>query len=137
MFLHNLYSNSNILSLYFKTFSLKALSFSFRGFSFCISRDLLLGGRKILAPPYTPLRGDGTPTLSPCFLRLCVALCEKHDIWFTVAYIPGKRNIIADQKSRQKNIGTELRLNPQFLNPTLSYITFSPIIDLFASRINK
>ena len=50
---------------------------------------------------------------------------------------PGKQNIIADQESRQKNIDTEWMFIPQFLHLALSNFAFSPIIDLFTSRINK
>lgn len=34
-------------------------------------------------------------------------LCEKHGIWLTAAYIPGKLNILADKESRNKNLDTE------------------------------
>jgi hypothetical protein len=85
------------------------------------------------------INNKGTSHNDKCNEVVCDiwALCEKHAIWLTAAYIPGKQNIIADQESRKKNIDTEWMLNPQFLNTALSTFAFSPIIDLFASRINK
>ena len=65
------------------------------------------------------------------------ALCEKHGIWLTAAYIHGKLNILADKESRNKNLDTEWMLNKKYMTEALlSKLCFSPNIDLFSSRLN-
>jgi hypothetical protein len=48
------------------------------------------------------INNKGTSHNDKCNEVVCDiwALCEKHAIWLTAAYIPGKQNIIADQESR-------------------------------------
>ena len=80
-------------------------------------------------------------TMSTCHCDPCNSVaceiwkfCKRNGIWLTAAYIPGKQNITADMESR---IDTEWMLNPQCLAQALCSIPFSPLIDLFASPINK
>lgn len=81
----------------------------------------------------------GTCHSDPCNSIACKIwiLCEENGIWLTAAHIPGKENVIADYESRKINLDTEWMLNPQYLSHALEGIPFIPLIDLFASRINK
>ncbi len=81
----------------------------------------------------------GTCNRDPCNSIACdiLNICERNLIWLTAAHIPGKDNTVTDLESRTKNIDTEWMLNPHYLAKALSDISFSPTIDLFASRINK
>lgn len=45
--------------------------------------------------------------------------------------------LTADYKSRNSNLDTEWMLNPKYLSQALAGVPFTPVIDLFASRINK
>ena len=63
--------------------------------------------------------------------------CEENGIWLTAAHIPGKENVTADYESRYSNLETEWMLNPKYLSQVLEEIAFTPVIHLFASRINK
>ena len=58
-------------------------------------------------------------------------------IWLTAAHIPGKENVTADYESRNCSLDTEWIINPKYLSQALKGIPFTPVIDLFASRINK
>ena len=53
------------------------------------------------------------------------------------AHIPGKENVTADYESRNSNLDTEWMINPTYLSQAFEGIPFTPVIDLFASRINK
>lgn len=62
--------------------------------------------------------------------------CESKHIWLFASYIKSEENVEADRESRIKNIDTEWELaDYAFRNVTKSLGT--PVIDLFASRINK
>ena len=63
--------------------------------------------------------------------------CEENRIWLTAAHIPGKENVTADYESRYSNLDTEWMLNPKYQSQVLEGIAFTPVIHLFASRINK
>ena len=63
----------------------------------------------------------------------CLVRC----IWISAAHIPGKMNVQADMESRKINSGAEWMLNPTDLQKSLTQLQFTPVIDLFASRINK
>ena len=64
-------------------------------------------------------------------------LCEENNMWLTAAHIPGAQNITADYESRNFNMDIEWMLNPKILTQALQGISFSPTIDMFASRLNK
>ena len=64
-------------------------------------------------------------------------LCEENNMWLTAAHIPGPQNITADYESRNFNMDIEWMLNPKILTQALQGISFSPTIDMFASRLNK
>ena len=56
-------------------------------------------------------------------------------MWVTAAHLPGRLNVLADEKSRLFDDKTEWRLNPLiFAQITQRFGT--PTIDLFASRLN-
>ncbi|CAB4017117.1 Transposon Tf2-6 poly [Paramuricea clavata] len=63
--------------------------------------------------------------------------CLARSIWISAAHIPGKMNVQADMESRKINSGAEWMLNPTDLQKSLTQLQFTPVIDLFASRINK
>ena len=81
----------------------------------------------------------GTCHSDPCNSIACQIwrLCEENGLWLTAAHIPGKENVTADYESRNSNLDTEWMLNPTYLSQALEGIPFTPVIDLFASRINK
>ena len=58
-------------------------------------------------------------------------------MWLTTARIPGAQNITADYESRYFNIDVEWMLNSKMFTKALQGISFSPTIDMFASRLNK
>ena len=62
--------------------------------------------------------------------------CEKHSIWLSAAFIPGKENKAADKKSREFNDATEWQLSTNVFYEICQNFGF-PDIDLFASRNNK
>ena len=62
--------------------------------------------------------------------------CIRHNIWLSVAHIPGKDNIIADGESRKSRRETEWALNPQIYQDAIAHLGQTPDIDLFASRLN-
>ena len=62
--------------------------------------------------------------------------CEKHNIWISAAFIPGKENKAADKKSREFDDATEWQLSTNVFYEICQNFGF-PDIDLFASRNNK
>ena len=48
--------------------------------------------------------------------------CIRHNIWLTVAHIPGKDNIIADGESRKSRRDTEWALNPQIYQDAIAHL---------------
>ncbi len=55
----------------------------------------------------------------------------------TACHIPGKSNVVADDKSRNfDKEDAELMLDKQVLQSALSKLNFNPDIDLLASRLN-
>ena len=63
--------------------------------------------------------------------------CIQHNIWLTIAHIPGKQNTEADNQSRlSRNMSHEWKLNPEILHSCLRKFNFFPQIDLFAIRPN-
>ena len=55
----------------------------------------------------------------------------------SAAHIPGKENTAADEESRKINLDTEWKLNSEFLQEALEKLKDEPLVDLFASRLNK
>ena len=62
--------------------------------------------------------------------------CIRHNIWLTVAHIPGKDNIIADGEFRKSRRETEWALHPQIYHDAIAHLGQTPEIHLFASRLN-
>ncbi|CAB4040887.1 Hypothetical predicted protein, partial [Paramuricea clavata] len=60
--------------------------------------------------------------------------CIDKNRWLTVAYIPGKQNLVADYESRRHQRESEWMLNEALLSDTLVKLNFSSEIDLFATR---
>ena len=60
---------------------------------------------------------------------------ERHDVWISAAYIPGKLNIDADEEPREFNDATEWSLDDYTFHQII-YYWGTPDIDLFANRIN-
>lgn len=61
---------------------------------------------------------------------------ENHN-WITATHIPGKLNTEADEESRKQEMRTEWMLNIADFKNILKQLSFTPNIDLFASRLNK
>ena len=74
---------------------------------------------------------------------LCDALAVKiwqwaipRNIWLSAVFIPGESNVVADFYSRCPTDNTEWQLNPVVFKK-LCEVFHTPVIDLFASAINK
>ena len=63
--------------------------------------------------------------------------CIERQIWISAAHIPGRDNFIADFESRRNERESEWMLDTTSLTRALHDLDFVPVIDLFASRINK
>ena len=63
--------------------------------------------------------------------------CIERQIWISAAHIPGRDNFIADFESRRNERESEWMLDTASLTRALHGLDFVPVIDLFASRINK
>ena len=62
---------------------------------------------------------------------------ESHLVTLIARYIPGSRNVVADQLSRQGQvIGTEWSLHP-LVAREMFRLWGSPVVDLFASALNR
>ena len=81
----------------------------------------------------------GTSHSDPCneLAKTIWEWCMNRNIWISVAHIPGKSNIVADFESRRNQRESEWMLNKTSLSEALKRLKMSPVIDLFASRINK
>ena len=56
--------------------------------------------------------------------------------WLSISHLPGVENISADVASRFLNEKTEFELDQQVFTHICKHFQFSPIIDLFGSRLN-
>ena len=61
--------------------------------------------------------------------------CIGHNIWLTVAHIPGKDNIIADGESRKSRRETEWALHPQIYQDAIAHLGQTPDIDSTTSLV--
>ena len=81
----------------------------------------------------------GTSHSDPCneLAKVIWEWCIKRSIWMSIAHIPGKNNVATDFESRRNQRESEWMLDITFLCEALKCLEVSPVIDLFASRINK
>ena len=82
---------------------------------------------------------QGGTVSSSLFLltRQVLLWTESHSVTLSARYIPGERNVVADQLSRKGQvIGTEWSLHP-LVARELFRLWGSPTVDLFASALNK
>ena len=82
---------------------------------------------------------QGGTVSSSLFLltRQVLLWAESHSVSLSARYIPGERNVVADQLSRRGQvIGTEWSLHP-LTAKELFRVWGSPTVDLFASALNK
>ena len=63
--------------------------------------------------------------------------CINHNVWLTVAHIPGTDNVIADRESRKSRSDTEWALDSHIFDKAVQECGFTPDVDLFASRLNN
>ena len=59
-----------------------------------------------------------------------------HKMWITATHIPGILNKEADAESRKSETRTECQLNITDLSRLIEALQFTPVIDLFATRVN-
>ena len=64
-------------------------------------------------------------------------LCVSNEGWIQCSYLPGIHNYEADSASRILNERTEWMLHPSLFRQICSHFRIKPVIDLFASRLNK
>ena len=68
--------------------------------------------------------------------RQVLMWAENHSVTLVARYIPGSRNVVADQLSRRGQvIGTEWSLHPQVAREMFR-LWGAPVVDLFASALN-
>ena len=81
----------------------------------------------------------GTSHSDPCneLAKVIWEWCIKRSIWISIVHIPGKNNVVADFESRRIQRESEWMLDITSLCEALKRLEVSPVIDLFASRINK
>ena len=63
--------------------------------------------------------------------------CINHNVWLTVAHIPGTDNVIANRDSRKSRSDTEWALHYRIFDKAVQESGFTPDVDLFASRLNN
>ena len=81
----------------------------------------------------------GTSHSDPCneLAKVIWEWCIKRSIWISIVHIPGKNNVVADFESRRNQRESEWMLDTTSLCEALKRLEVSPVIDLFASQINK
>ena len=62
--------------------------------------------------------------------------CIDHNVWLTVAHIPGKQNTEADRESRLTQRETKRTLQKPIFDAATKKLDVTPNVDLFASRLN-
>ncbi len=60
----------------------------------------------------------------------------KNNDWFSVTFIPGVENAIADAESREYELRTELQLNPAISKFIVEMVNVTLVMDLFVCRFN-
>ena len=68
--------------------------------------------------------------------QLIWTFCEFHNIWITIAHIPGVQNVKADYKSRNFSDNVEWSLHLKLFQNICEHFG-TPDVDLFASRLNN
>ena len=63
--------------------------------------------------------------------------CISKNMWISAAFIPGKKNKIADYKSRNFKNNTEWQLKSTIFSQVVEILSCNPDIDLFASYLNR
>ena len=63
--------------------------------------------------------------------------CINHNVWLTVAHIPGTDNVITDRESRKSRSDTEWSLDSHIFDKGVQECGFTPDVDLFASHLNN
>lgn len=58
------------------------------------------------------------------------------NIWLSASHIPGVLNEEADAESRKSEVRSEWKLSNDSFNLVLDRLEFTPVVDLFASRLN-
>lgn len=123
--------------LHINTRELKAILFTLQSFAY-----LLKGCHvKVMCDNTTAIAyvNEMGGTKSIVCNSICIDIwnwCISNDIWITCAHIPGKKNVLADEASRNFNDRHEWKLNPKIFKE-LCVVFGTPSIDLFASRLNK
>ena len=72
--------------------------------------------------------------------RLAVKIwtwCLHRGITLSVEFLPGVKNIVAHEMSRNFNDHTQWHLLPEIFEEIVQELDFRPSVDLFASRLNK
>ena len=63
-------------------------------------------------------------------------LCKIYDVWITCSHVSGKVDLLLDAASHKFNDRHEWKLNEDIFTELCEHFGV-PIIDLFASRLNK
>lgn len=116
---------------------LKAILFTVKSFTHLIrGKHIKVFCDNATAVAYVNQMGG---TKSPACNDICRDLwgwCTEYNVWLTCSHIPGSDNSMADAASRKFNDRHEWKLNVEIFQK-LCNIFGVPIIDLFASRLNK
>lgn len=124
-------------SLHINALELKAIFLSLQTFSHeLVGKHIRVFCDNTTAINYVNEMGG---TKSPVCNALATEIwdwCREHSAWITCSHIPGKDNTIADRQSRTFNDRHEWKLNEKVFQ-LLCGVFGTPVIDLFASRLNK
>ena len=84
------------------------------------------------------IREMGGTHSDPCNALACRIWdwAAKHDIWLSVAHVPGAHNVEADRESRRFHKETEWQLQPSVYQQVVAHFKYTVNIDLMASRTN-
>ena len=122
--------------LHINTLELKAVLFGLK--SFCSNlKDCPLRVRidNSTAVCYINNMGGTVSTACNLISKEIWSWCIAKGIWLSAAHLPGSKNVLADQASRQFNDTTEWMLDKSVFCK-LTEIWGEPQLDIFASRLN-
>ena len=125
-------------SLQINLLEMKAVLMALHAFQDCLvghSVGLMSDNTTVVA--YVNKQGGTVSSSLYLLTRQVLLWAENHSVTLVARYIPGSKNVVADQLSRKGQvIGTEWSLHPLVVKEAFR-LWGTPIVDLFASALNK
>ena len=116
-----------------------AIFFAIRSFASALqNKHVLIKSDNTMAIAYVKKMGGMDSLLWDSIARDIWLFAQKHNIWLSITFIPGRYNLAADENSRIFSENTEWELNDTLFQKILTFWSqqFTPTCDLFASRLN-